>query len=100
MLKEIVLLEQIQYQFTDGRILFSEPNPDTPVYFFALSLHMTKFGGKGVEALRNGISSISEENSPLHLPEDKYEFKVVTCTSDGAIFDLDKKTRFMMRERG
>ena len=67
------------------------------VYFFASLSHLAKLGGTGAEALKYGIDSISAENHPLHLPEDGYKFKVVTCTSDGACVNSGKKTGLMKR---
>ena len=61
---------------------------------------MVTFGGTDVEALKDEISSIFEENSPLHLREDTYKFKVVTHTSGSASVNFGKKTGFMMREHG
>ena len=61
---------------------------------------MVTFGGTGVEALKDEISSMFEENSPLHLREDTYKFKVLTQTSDGASVNFGKKTGFMMRQHG
>ena len=60
-------------------------------------LHLATFGGTGAKALKDGIDSIFAENGPLHLPEDGYKFKVVTCTSDGASVNFGKKTGLMKR---
>ena len=60
-------------------------------------LHLATFGGTGAKALKDGIDSIFTENGPLHLPEDGYKFKVVTCTSDGASVNFGKKTGLMKR---
>ena len=60
-------------------------------------LHLATFGGTGAEALEDGIDSIFAENGPLHLPDDGYKFKVVTCTSDGASVNFGKKTGLMKR---
>ena len=60
-------------------------------------LHQATFGGTGVEALKDGIDSIFAENGPLHLPDDGYKFKVVTCTSDGESVNFGKKTGLMKR---
>ena len=84
-------------KFTNGKILFSLLHPATPVYFFASLLHMATFGGTGAEALKDGINSIFAENGPLHLPEDEYKLKVVTCASDGASVNFVKKTGLMKR---
>ena len=84
-------------KFTDGRILFSLIHPGTPVCFFASLLHMATFGGTGAETLKDGIDSIFPENGLLHLPEDGYKFKVVTCTSNGASVNFAKKTGLMKR---
>ena len=82
-------------KFTDNRIPFSLLHPGTPVYFFASLLHMATFGGKGAEALKNGIDSIFAEKGPLNLSENGYKFKVVTSTSDGASVNFGKKTGLM-----
>ena len=68
-----------------------------PVYFFASLLHLATFGGTGAEALKDGINSIFAEHGPLHLPEDGYKFKAVTCTSDSASVNFGKKTGLMKR---
>ena len=60
-------------------------------------LHLATFGGTGAEALKDGIDSIFAENGLLHLPDDGYKFKVVTCTSDGASVNFGKKTGLMKR---
>ena len=63
---------------------------------------MATFGGKGAEALKNGIDSIFAEKGPLNLSENGYKFKVVTSTSDGASVNFGKKTglmRWMADER-
>ena len=60
-------------------------------------LHLATFGGIGAEALKDGMDSIFAENGPLHLPDDGYKFKVVTCTSDGASVNFGKKTGLMKR---
>ena len=60
-------------------------------------LHLATFGGTGAEALKDGMDSIFAENGPLHLPDDGYKFKVVTCTSDGASVNFGKKTGLMKR---
>ena len=60
-------------------------------------LHLATFGGTGAEALKDGIDNIFAENGPLHLPDDGYKFKVVTCTSDGASVNFGKKTGLMKR---
>ena len=60
-------------------------------------LHLATFGGTGAKALKDGIDSIFAENGPLHLPEEGYKFKVVTCTSDGASVNFGKKTGLMKR---
>ena len=60
-------------------------------------LHLATFGGTGAEALKDGMDSIFAENGPLHLPDDGYKFKVVTCTSDGGSVNFGKKTGLMKR---
>ena len=60
-------------------------------------LHLATFDDTGAEALKDGIDSIFAENGPLHLPDDGYKFKVVTCTSDGASVNFGKKTGLMKR---
>ena len=60
-------------------------------------LHLTTFGGTGAEALKDGIDIIFEKNGPLHLPEDGYKFKFVTCTNGSASVNFGKKTRLMKR---
>ena len=47
--------------------------------------------------MKDGIDSVFAENGPLHLPDDGYKFKVVTCTSDGASVNFGKKTGLMKR---
>ena len=58
---------------------------------------MGTFASAGEEALKDEINSIFAENGPLHLPEDEYKFKVVTCISDCAIVNFGKKTGLMKR---
>ena len=60
-------------------------------------LHLATFGGTGAKALKDGIDSIFAETGPLHLPEEGYKFKVVTCTSDRASVNFGKKTGLMKR---
>ena len=60
-------------------------------------LHLATFDDTGAEALKDGIDSIFAENGPLHLPDDGYKFKVVTCTSDGASVNFGKKTGLIKR---
>ena len=43
------------------------------------------------------MDSIFAENGLLHLSENGYKFKVVTCTSDSASVNFGKKTGLMKR---
>ena len=71
--------------------------PGALVYFFASLLHLATFGGTGTEALKDGFDSIFAENGLLHLLEDGYKFKVVTCTSDHDSANFGKKIGLMKR---
>ena len=43
------------------------------------------------------MDSIFAENGLLHLPENGYKFKIVTCLSDSASANFGKKTGLMKR---
>ena len=58
---------------------------------------MVKFSGTGAEALKDGIDSIFAENGLLHLPKDRYKFKVVTWTCDSATVNFGEKTGLIKR---
>ncbi|XP_057298427.1 uncharacterized protein LOC130629293 isoform X1 [Hydractinia symbiolongicarpus] len=55
-----------------------------PMYFVALLLEMSDWGGTDAALLKNGIDSIFMEHGSIHLDPNTYTNKFVGCISDGA----------------
>ena len=64
-------------------------------------LQMSRYGGTGAEALKNGIDKIFEKEG--HLPIQNYNEKMVSFMSDGASVNTgqndDLMTRMKRQER-
>ena len=58
-------------------------------------LQMSRYGGTGAEALKNGIDKIFEKEG--HLPIQNYDEKMVSFTSDGAFVNTGQNEDLMTR---
>ena len=66
-----------------------------PTMMFADLLQMSRYGGTGTEALKNGIDKIFEKEG--HLPIQNYNEKMVSFTSDGASVNTGQNEGLMTR---
>ena len=57
-------------------------------------LQMSRYGGTGAKALKNGIDKIFEKG---HLPIQNYNEKMVSFTSDGASVNTRQNEGLMTR---
>ena len=66
-----------------------------PTTMVADLLQMSRYGGTGAEALKNGIDKIFEKEG--HLPIQNYDEKMVSFTSDGAFVNTGQNEDLMTR---
>ncbi|XP_057298429.1 uncharacterized protein LOC130629293 isoform X2 [Hydractinia symbiolongicarpus] len=67
-----------------GMVLTRTEKNGIPMYFVALLLEMSDWGGTDAALLKNGIDSIFMEHGSIHLDPNTYTNKFVGCISDGA----------------
>lgn len=67
-----------------------------PVYFVASLLEMSLWGGTDAQSLKNGIDDIFSPSGLIPLG-DKYQTKIIGCTSDGASVNFGRISGLMTR---